>query len=82
MPTTYHRVACSDYLVLCPHAHATVISAAACISAAGEYIIAQEKGAFRALDRMETLEYEYAIYGNTIKGRIAYFVGHLKRRLT
>ena len=64
MPTTYHRAASTDgYGWLCPHAHGTVISATACITSAGDYIVALEDGVFRALTQVEQAEYEYAIYG-------------------
>ena len=85
MPTIYHRAACIDGptgLRLCSHAHATVISAAACISSAGEYIVAQEDGVFRALNKVELAEYKYAIYGRSTDASIALIEGYFKKRPT
>jgi hypothetical protein len=83
MATTYHRAECTDGgLRLCSHAHATLISAVACISSAGEYIVAQQDGAFRALTDVEQLEYEYAIYGGAIDRGIAPMEGYRKKRFT
>ena len=81
MPTTYHRAACSG-LRLCSHAHATVISAVACISSAGEYIVAQEDGVFRALTKVEEAEYKYAIHGGAVDRCIAAFEGWRKKRFS
>lgn len=74
MATTYRR--------LCSHAHATLVSAVACISSAGEYILAQEDGVFRALIDAEQVEYKYAIYGGAIGRGIAPIEGYRKKRFT
>jgi hypothetical protein len=81
--TTYHRAECTDgALRPCRHAHATVISAVACISAAGEYIVAQQDGVFRALTDVEQVEYEYAVYGKAIERSIAPIEGLRKKRFS
>ena len=83
MATTYHRAACIDSvngLRLCSHAHATLVSAVACISSAGEYIVAQEDAAFRALTDEEQVEYKHAIYGGAIDCSIAPIEGYRKKR--
>jgi len=83
MAITYHRAECTDgvnSLRLCSHAHATLVSAVACISSAGEYIVAQEDGVFRALTDVEQVEYKYAIYGGDIDRGIASIEGYRKER--
>jgi len=83
MATTYHRAERTDgALRLCSHVHLTVVSAVACISAAGEYIVALEDGFFRALNDKEQVEYEYAVYGRAIKRSIAPIEGYRKKRFT
>ena len=83
MATTYHRAECTDGgLRLCSHAHATLISAVACISSAGEYIVARQDSVFRALTDVEQVEYEYAIYGGAIDRGIAPMEGYRKKRFT
>ena len=83
MATTYHRAECTDGgLRLCSHAHATLISAVACISSAGEYIVARQDGVFRALIDVEQVEYEYAIYGGAIDRGIAPMEGYRRKRFT
>lgn len=83
MATTYHCAECTDgvnSLRLCSHAHGTLVSAVACISSAGEYIVAQEDGVFRALTDAEQVEYKYAIYGGAIDCSIAPIEGYRKKR--
>lgn len=73
MGITYHRAECTDgvnSLRLCSHAHTTLASAVACICSAGEYIVAQEDGVFRALTDVEQVD-KYAIYGEAIDRSIA-----------
>ncbi|HKV95718.1 MAG TPA: hypothetical protein VJW20_24460 [Candidatus Angelobacter sp.] len=80
---TYHRAECTDgALWLCSHAHPTVVSAVACIASAGDYIIALENGAFRALNNAEQAEYRYAIYGAATEHGIAPIEGCRKKRFT
>lgn len=79
MPITYHRAAI-DGNGWCLHAHTTVVSAAACIASAGDYIVAQEDGVFRALTKVEQAEYKYAIYGEATDRRIAPIEGCRKKR--
>lgn len=55
----------SDCLVGCSHEHKTVISAAACISAVGGYVIAIDKHELRALNEKEEAEFQRARYGST-----------------
>jgi hypothetical protein len=83
MAITYYRAECTDgvnSLRLCSHAHATLVSAVACISSAGEYIVAQEDGVFRALTDVEQVEYKHAIYGGAIDRGIASIEGYRKKR--
>lgn len=83
MAITYHRAECTDgvnSLRLCSHAHATLVSAVACISSAGEYIVAGEDGVFRALTDAEQVEYEYAIDRGGIDRGIAPIEGCRKKR--
>lgn len=81
--TTYRRAECTDGgLRLCRHAHATVISAVACISSAGEYIVAEEDCGFRELNNVEQVEYEYAIYGRAIDRSVSPMEGYRKKRFT
>jgi|GEM_PF-6886508 hypothetical protein len=85
MPTTYHRSAYTgdpNGLRLCPHAHTTVISAVACITSAGEYVVAQEDGVFRALNQTEEAEYQFAIYGAAPNRRFAPMEGYRKKQFT
>lgn len=70
MIVTWYHAAYADggkYLRLCPHLHATIISAAACVSSAGEYVVASENGLIRALTIVEEAEYGYALYGRVLK---------------
>ncbi|HEV8183150.1 MAG TPA: hypothetical protein VGQ61_12305 [Candidatus Angelobacter sp.] len=70
MIVTWYHAAYADggkYLRLCSHLHATIISAAACMSTAGEYVVASENGLIRALTTVEEVEYEYAQYGKVLK---------------
>lgn len=67
---------------MCRHAHATVISAVACISSAGEYIVAEEDCGFRELNNVEQVEYEYAIYGRAIDRSVSPMEGYRKKRFT
>jgi hypothetical protein len=69
MIVTWYHAAYADggkYLRLCLHLHATIISAAACVSTAGEYVVASENGLIRALTTVEEAEYEYAQYGRVL----------------
>ena len=85
MAITYHRAECLDgvnSLRLCSHAHATLVSAVACISSAGEYIVAREDGVFRALTDAEQVEYKHAIYRGDINRGIAPIAGYRKKRVS
>ena len=73
MISTWYHAAYADggkYLRLCRHLHTTVISAAACVSSAGEYVVASENGLIRALTTVEEVEYEYALYGRALSHTI------------
>jgi hypothetical protein len=65
MPPTFYFSAWTDSgcLLGCDHEHGTVTSAAACISCAGGYVIAVEKGVLRALTDPEEAEFQQARYG-------------------
>jgi hypothetical protein len=66
MPPIFYFSAWTDSgcLLGCDHEHQTVTSAAACISFAGGYVIAVEKGVLRALTDAEEAEFQYAMYGS------------------
>jgi hypothetical protein len=68
MSSTFYFSAWTDSgcLLGCPHEHQTVTSAAACISCAGGYVIAVEKGVLRALTDVEEMEFQKAMYGSTV----------------
>jgi hypothetical protein len=53
----------SGCLLGCDHEHQTVTSATACISCAGGYVIAVEKGVLRALTDAEEVEFQNAMFG-------------------
>jgi hypothetical protein len=60
----------SQCLIGCDHQHETIISAVACCTTAGAYVIAVENGELRELNEKEELEYQHAMYGyDTNKGR-------------
>ncbi len=60
----------SGCLIGCDHEHATVISAVACISAAGGYVIAVEDGQLRELNDSEEREFQLAMYRGEILVRM------------
>ena len=66
MNTIYYFAAWTDsgFLIGCDHEHATVVSATACISCAGGYPIAVERGVLRALNAAEEREFQEALYGS------------------
>ena len=68
MSSTFYFSAWTDSgcLLGCPHEHQTVTSAVACISCAGGYVIAVEKGGLRALTDLEEVEFKKAMYGSTV----------------
>jgi hypothetical protein len=65
MPSTFYFAAWTDSgcLLGCDHEHQTVTSAVPCISCAGGYVIAVEKGVLRAMDDAEEAEFQHAMYG-------------------
>lgn len=77
MTPLYYFAAWTDSgcLLGCDHEHATVISAAACISCAGGYVIAVENGRYRELNQKEEKIFQFAMYGEgkTIRGRVVRF---------
>ena len=48
----------------CEHEHSTVTSAVACISRAGGYVLAVEKGVQRTLNDREQAEFQTAMFGS------------------
>ena len=68
MSSTFYFSAWTDSgcLLGCPHEHPTVASAVACISCAGGYVIAVEKGVLRALTDVEEVEFQKAMYGSAV----------------
>jgi hypothetical protein len=65
MRSTFYFAAWTDSgcLLGCDHEHQTVTSAASCISYAGGYVIAVERGVLRALTHAEEAEFQHAMYG-------------------
>jgi hypothetical protein len=59
----------SGRLLGCHHRHQTVISAANCISEAGGYVVAVEKGNLRALSTVEEELFQLALYGGAAVAR-------------
>jgi hypothetical protein len=64
MPSLYYFAAWTDSgcLMGCDHEHGTVISAVACISSAGGYVVAVENGHLRELHDAEEREFQLAMY--------------------
>lgn len=69
----------SGCLLGCDHQHETVISAVACCSTAGAYVIAVEDNVQRELNEHEEAQFQSAMYGyDTRQGRmLAALVGVL-----
>ena len=53
----------SRNLAGCEHRHLTLCSAVACISSAGGYVVAVERGKLRALNDCEEAEFQTAMHG-------------------
>jgi len=53
----------SGCLLGCDHEHMSVLSAVACISTAGGYVVAVENGQLRELNPKEEMEFRLALYG-------------------
>jgi hypothetical protein len=74
MASLYYLAAYTDSgcLMSCDHEHATVISAVACISAAGGYVVAVEDGQYRELNTSEEKDFQLAMYHGEIlvRGRM------------
>jgi hypothetical protein len=64
MRCIYYYAAYTDShcIIGCQHQHATVISAVACVSAAGGYVIAVENNVNRQLNDAEELIFQKAMY--------------------
>jgi hypothetical protein len=71
MPSTFYFAAWTDSgcLLGCPHEHQTITSAVACISYAGGYVLAVEKGVLRGLTGAEEVEFQSAMYGIQTEAR-------------
>jgi hypothetical protein len=67
MPSTFYFAAWTDSgcLLGCDHQHQTVTSAVPCLSCAGGFVIAVEKGVLRAMNDAEEAEFQHAMYGTT-----------------
>jgi hypothetical protein len=65
MHSTFYFAAWTDSgcLLGCDHEHQTVTSAVPCISCAGGYVIAVERGMLRAMTDGEEAEFQHAMYG-------------------
>ena len=59
----------SGCLIGCDHKHATVISAVACIAAAGGYVVAVEGAQARELNYSEEREFQLAMQGEILVRR-------------
>ena len=61
----------SGCLCVCDHLHLTLASAVACSSSAyaGAYVIAVEKGEYRALTAKEEIEWRELMYGSSERKR-------------
>lgn len=66
LPRLYYFAAYTDSgcLISCGHEHPTVISAVACVSCAGAYVIAVEKNQLRELNAKEEKDFQFAMYGS------------------
>jgi hypothetical protein len=76
MASLYYFAAYTDSgcLIGCDHEHATVVSAVACIFAAGGYVVAVEDGQLRELNIREDEESKLATYrGEVLVRRIIRF---------
>ena len=71
MASLYYFAAFTDSGCLCGchHEHATVISAVACTSAAGGYVVAVEDGQLRELNTSEEREFQLAMYNGEVMVR-------------
>jgi hypothetical protein len=69
MRSTFYFAAWTDSgcLLGCDHEHQTVTSAVPCISCAGGYVIAVEKGVLRAMTDVEEAEFQFAMYGTKVE---------------
>jgi len=69
MSSIYYFSAWTDSgcLMGCEHEHLTVTSAVACISCAGGYVLALEKGVQRTLNDAEQAEFHTAMFGSDAK---------------
>jgi len=76
MRSTFYFAAWTDSgcLLGCDHEHQTVTSAEACISHAGGYVIAVEKGVLRALTDAEEAEFQNVRYGGKAGARAPFAV--------
>jgi hypothetical protein len=86
IPRLYYFAAWTDSgrLLGCHHRHQTVISAANCISEAGGYVVAVERGKLRALSAIEEELFQLALYGGiAVARRLVGFkpIGALKHSL-
>ena len=86
IPRLYYFAAWTDSgcLLGCHHRHQTVISAANCISEAGGYVVAVERGKLRGLTTVEEELFQLAQYGGiAVARRLVGFkpVGALKPSL-
>ena len=72
-PSLYYFAAWTDSGCLCgcDHFHMTVASAVACTAStcAGAYVVAVEKGEYRALDKKEEAEFQELMYGSPERKR-------------
>jgi hypothetical protein len=54
----------SGFFLTCDDRHSTIGEAAACVSCAGGYIVAVEKGVMRALQREEEAEFQSIVHSS------------------
>jgi hypothetical protein len=51
----------------CNHEHYSVSGAAACISSAGGYVVAVQRGSLRPLNRKEEAAFQRAVHGSGVE---------------
>ena len=79
MPSLFYFAASTDSgcVVGCDHEHATVVSAVACISSAGGYVIAVENGQNRELNKEEERQFQSGLHGTETSPRSSVSLGWL-----
>jgi hypothetical protein len=74
MGKRHFEAVCTDSgcIIGCPHKHRNVITATACVSQPGGYVVAIDKHGYEELNEAEELQFQSAMYGRrTFKKRVA-----------